>query len=52
MLSYPVFDRLIRDSRDLWDSHFTVISGGEPLLYRDEDKGIFDILQNHRTAIL
>ncbi len=47
-LDYGHFDRVIRDAKDLWDAHFTVISGGEPLLYRDGGKGLFDILEAHR----
>ena len=47
-LNFDHFDRIISEARDLWDTHFTVISGGEPLLYRDGKKGLFDILEKHR----
>lgn len=46
-LSYDVFNRIIQEKKDLWGSYFTVITGGEPLLYRDGDKTIFDILENN-----
>jgi MoaA/NifB/PqqE/SkfB family radical SAM enzyme len=46
-LSFDVFDRIIREKRELWGSFFTVITGGEPLLYRDGDKTLFDILENN-----
>ena len=36
-LDLPTFDRILREKRELWGSHFTVISGGEPLLWRDGD---------------
>ncbi len=32
-LDYDILDKVIEQKRDLWGSHFTVISGGEPLLY-------------------
>ncbi len=45
-LDFDVFDRIIRETRELWGSHFTVISGGEPLLY----KGIFDIAEKYKDT--
>ncbi len=45
-LDFSTFDRIIRETRELWGSHFTVISGGEPLLY----KGIFDIAKKHKDT--
>ena len=36
-LEWDIVDRIIDEKRKLWGSYFTVISGGEPLLY--EDKG-------------
>ena len=30
-LAYATFRRILQDKRDNWGSHFTVISGGEPL---------------------
>ncbi len=47
-LSYEVFNRIIREKRELWGSHFTVITGGEPLLYRDGKHTLFDVLENNR----
>jgi MoaA/NifB/PqqE/SkfB family radical SAM enzyme len=43
-LDFDVFDRIICEMKELWGSHFTVISGGEPLLYGR----IFDIAKEHR----
>jgi MoaA/NifB/PqqE/SkfB family radical SAM enzyme len=45
-LDFDVFDRIIRETRELWGSHFTVISGGEPFLY----KGILDIAEKHKDT--
>jgi len=49
-LKFDVFNRIIREKKELWGSHFTVISGGEPLLYRDEGKTLFDILEQNQDV--
>jgi len=41
-LDWEIFDRLIAEAQDLWGSSFIVISGGEPLAYRSEGKGVLD----------
>lgn len=43
-LPYDIFMKVLEDKRKAWGSHFTVISGGEPLLYRSQGKNIFDCL--------
>ena len=51
-LAYDVLDRIIKEKKDLWGSHFTVISGGEPLLYHDRarDKGLFDLFEDNNDV--
>ncbi len=44
-LSYDVFCRILHDKRQQWGSHLTVISGGEPLLYKSNGKGLFDVIK-------
>ena len=44
-ISYSVLQRIMRDKREEWGSHFTVISGGEPLMYKSEGKTLFDWLE-------
>ena len=43
-LPYDVFMKVLADKRQAWGSHFTVISGGEPMLYRSQGKNIYDCL--------
>jgi len=43
-LSWETFSRILREKQQLWESFFTTISGGEPLLWRDNGKGILDIV--------
>jgi MoaA/NifB/PqqE/SkfB family radical SAM enzyme len=46
-LEFDVFERIIRETRELWGSHFTVISGGEPLLY----EGLLDTVEKHKDTL-
>jgi len=46
-LNWETFDRLVTEAKTLWGSHFFAISGGEPLAYRSEGKGILDIAEKH-----
>ncbi|GAB6275643.1 MAG: hypothetical protein SAMD01599839_01830 [Rectinema sp.] len=47
-LSFEVVDRIIQEKTEKWGSIFTVISGGEPLLYKSEGKTIFDLARRHQ----
>jgi MoaA/NifB/PqqE/SkfB family radical SAM enzyme len=42
-LPYHVVHRIIREKVAFWHSHFTVISGGEPYLWRSEGKDLVDL---------
>lgn len=46
-LDWHIFDKIISDAKSLWGIHFIVISGGEPLAYRSEGKGILDAVEKH-----
>lgn len=46
-LDYEVIHRIISEKTRFWRSHFTVLSGGEPFLYRDKGKSILDIAKDH-----
>jgi MoaA/NifB/PqqE/SkfB family radical SAM enzyme len=46
-LDYEVVDRILTEKRELWGSYFTVITGGEPLLWRSNGKGILDLFKDH-----
>ena len=46
-LDFDVFERILTEKKELWGSWFTVISGGEPLMYRSQGKSIFDIFERH-----
>jgi len=47
-LAFDVVDRIIQEKTETWGAVFTVISGGEPLLYQSEGKTIFDLALKHQ----
>ena len=49
-LSFEVFDRIMEEKKKLWGSYFTVISGGEPLLYKSNGNDLFDIARMRSTS--
>jgi MoaA/NifB/PqqE/SkfB family radical SAM enzyme len=42
-LEFSLVDRIVKEKTASWESHFTVISGGEPFLWRSEDKDLLDL---------
>jgi len=46
-LDWDVVDRIITEKTKDWGSWFTVISGGEPLLWKSQGKTIIDIAKKH-----
>lgn len=46
-LEFDTVDRIVQEQKDLWGSHFTVLSGGEPLMYRSHGKGVLDLARRH-----
>ena len=46
-LDWNTFDRILTEKTKLWNSYFTVISGGEPFLWQDDGKDLFDMLERH-----
>jgi MoaA/NifB/PqqE/SkfB family radical SAM enzyme len=50
-LAWPVFDRVVSEASEMWGSHFMVLTGGEPLAYRSEGKGVLDLAAGHKDMI-
>lgn len=46
-LEWPVIHRLITEARNFWGAVFIVISGGEPLAYRDDGKTVLDLAETN-----
>lgn len=49
-LNWAILDRLVMEARELWGARFFVISGGEPLAYRSDGKGVLDLAERHRDC--
>ena len=47
ILDYETVDRIVSEKTGLWSSFFTVISGGEPLMWKPGGKGILDLCRAH-----
>ncbi len=50
-LDYAIFSRVIKEMRDHWGARFVVVSGGEPLMYRWDGKGVMDIYREHPDSL-
>jgi len=50
-LDWATFDRIITEAKELWGASFFVISGGEPLAYRSDGKGVLDAAEKHRDCL-
>jgi MoaA/NifB/PqqE/SkfB family radical SAM enzyme len=46
-LEWDTVDRIITESKTLWGGRFFVFSGGEPLAYRSNGKGVLDLVEKH-----
>ncbi len=46
-LDFDVVDRIFREQKELWGSHFTVITGGEPFMYKSRGMDIIDLAGRH-----
>jgi len=46
-IPYSYVDRIVSEVHDDWGVRFITISGGEPFMYRSEDKTLLDIYKNH-----
>jgi MoaA/NifB/PqqE/SkfB family radical SAM enzyme len=44
-LSWPVFERIVGEAHREWGTRVFVISGGEPLAYKDQGKGVMDLAE-------
>jgi len=50
-LPKEIFERIIKEAIELWGVRFFVISGGEPLMYKDKGEDFLDIISKFKEAI-
>jgi len=46
-LDWNIVDRIITEAHDMWGIQFSVVSGGEPLVYRSQGKTLLDLAEKH-----
>jgi MoaA/NifB/PqqE/SkfB family radical SAM enzyme len=46
-IPYPIVDRVVNETHNLFGSRFVTISGGEPFLYKSEGKTLLDIYKKY-----
>ena len=51
-ISWSTLDRIVTEAEQDWARNFFVISGGEPLAYRSEGKGILDLAEKHNRSFM
>jgi MoaA/NifB/PqqE/SkfB family radical SAM enzyme len=49
-LSWSIFERIVREARQLWGLRFFILTGGEPLAYRDQGKTVLDMAAQNRDC--
>lgn len=49
-LDWDLVDKIVTDAHDLWGAQFIVVSGGEPLAYHSQGKGILDLAEKHKDT--
>jgi len=50
-LPWDVFNRIMREARELWGAPLVVLSGGEPLAYRSEGHDVLDAVEQHPDCL-
>jgi MoaA/NifB/PqqE/SkfB family radical SAM enzyme len=51
VLPWSVLSRVMAEAKDLWGVPLFVFSGGEPLLYRSEGRGVLDAVEEHPDSL-
>jgi radical SAM protein with 4Fe4S-binding SPASM domain len=46
-LDWATVDRIVRDAHDEWGTRFFVLTGGEPLAWREGRKGVLELAEAH-----
>ncbi len=49
-LEWDIVHRIVSEAKTLWGMRFFTISGGEPLAYRSQGKGILDLFAEHEDC--
>jgi len=50
-MPFDELDRLVTEAKRLWGIKVLVFTGGEPFLYRSENRGILDVVERHPDVL-
>ncbi|OFW57489.1 MAG: hypothetical protein A2V52_06555 [Actinobacteria bacterium RBG_19FT_COMBO_54_7] len=50
-LQWSTVDRIITEAKESWGIFLVVLTGGEPLAYRSEDKDVIDLMEKHQDLL-
>jgi MoaA/NifB/PqqE/SkfB family radical SAM enzyme len=50
-LNYDTYTKVIKEMREYWGARFVVVSGGEPMMYKWNGKGVMDIYREHPDSL-
>ena len=50
-LDYAVLSRIVREAKEKWSIPFFTITGGEPLFYRNNGKGVLDLCAENQDCM-
>ena len=50
-MPWSMLDRVMKEAQNLWDTGLFVFSGGEPLLYRSQGRGVLDAAEKHSECL-
>jgi MoaA/NifB/PqqE/SkfB family radical SAM enzyme len=50
-LSWPTLERLVREASSLWGTRVVVLSGGEPLTWRNGHGGVLELARDHPDCL-
>lgn len=50
-LPWVILDRVMAEAKAFWGTPLFVFSGGEPLLYQSEGRGVLDAVENHPDSL-
>jgi len=49
-IPFEIFDKILKESHDIFGSRFVTISGGEPLIYQSQGKNLLDIFEKYNDT--
>ncbi|MCD6149585.1 radical SAM protein [bacterium] len=49
-MPFDIFDRILKENHNIFGSRFVVISGGEPMMYKSQEKTILDVFEKYNDT--